>query len=102
MYGNPEVSASFAGPGILVGGLATWDAGSAARDADRRPALFRELRPGCADGSRRTFWGRGAWLPAPLAVGAALGAGFALFGAFFADLEGDGDGDGRAAPGPLV
>lgn len=89
-------------PDILVGGLATWDVGSAARDAERKPALFRELRPSCTDGSRRGFCGRATWVPAPLGVWPALAADFAPFGAFFADIEGDGDGDGRAAPAPLV
>ena len=93
---------SFLGTRILVGSLATWDAGSAAKDAERKPALLRELRPSCSDGSRRTFCGRGPWLAVPLAVGAGLGVGFALLGAFFADIEGEGDGDGRAGPVPLV
>lgn len=98
-----QVGLSAAVHDILVGGLATRDIGSPARDAERRPALFRELRPSCTDASRRAFCcGRGTWLPAPLGAGPELEADLALFGAFFADIEGDGDGDGRAGPAPLV
>lgn len=90
-------------PDILVGGLIARAVASAVTDADRRPALFRELRPSCADVSRRArFCGRGAWLPVPLGVGPALTAGFALVGALLAVMEGDGDGDGRAGPVPFV
>lgn len=96
---RPDVS----WPDILVGGLAARAVASAVTEADRRPALFRELRPSCADVSRRArFCGRGAWLPAPLGVGPALMAGFALVGALLAVMEGDGEGDGRAGPVPFV
>jgi hypothetical protein len=66
---------------------------SAARDAERSPALFLEFRPAIwTEGSLRVrFTGRAEGGFVPFGVADVGGGCFALGGGFFADMDGEGD-----------